>query len=1302
MAGANPPRTRMEAIIAARYAPLVLPQPLNALPADGYLKQLPKFTGEGDITAEEHLEAFYSFTDCHVIMDADVWMRIFVHSLEGEARKWFRALPPGSIDGIEALDEAFLKNWGDRKDFLYYITEFGSLKKKEGESVSDFSKRFNKMYSKIPTEVKPTETSAKITYSSSFDPDFCLLLRERRATSLAHMQDASIEVESNIMAVDELRSKADRDRRRGRSETSTSSSAAHPQDDELTKLVKSLSADMEKVKLEARQTYRSTQNVDNRGTFRRPNNAPQILPREPRNRGRDDQRIQTPLQNNLVDEEDEEDEEDDPEIHCLGDTPPSPHLTKSAYGESLMDNQINELSKGEKEKENPNKYNLRSKKKGEKTNASDQPSKTENSAKAVTVGSKKKDAQNPPVLIEDPTPEVKEILKSPSSFSFENEVQKIKIPVPFLELIKIKEFRKYLSNELLLESSSNTTDSLNLQDEKPTVILGPLIEDRDDSSPPFYTSLNIHDKVLHNCLLDSGASHNLMPKAVMDELGLEITKAYHDLYSFDSRKVKCLGVIKDLVVTLFQLPMKSVVMDIVVVDVPPKFGMLLSRSWIKRLGGTLQMDLTYATVPVFGGEHRRLYREAQLAYIISDEADPTNHPIFSLDTDLGSSILQLTDAPESPLKIRKQSITSCETPPPTTPVWKMFFDGASSKEGVGAGVIFVSPYQETIPLSYKLEFEATNNVAEYEALVLGLRAAKDMGIEELSVFGDAELIIHQIKNIYQAKHPRLRTYRNEVWDLIDSFFLAFNISFIPRKENTMVDSLVVSASHFRVPLPPKLKYDVEVKYRPSIPDNVKHWKVFEDDLEIKKFLESVDEFSALHIDQDHDSESNPRTDVFLNKIANHHVVQLPSNHIPKGLVPLERLFDGNDVAVKVKGSTDDADITEYNIGTEKDPKFVKLSSSLSREQRDEYVELLKEFVDVFSWTYEDLRTYDTSIIEHKIPLKEESKPFRQKLRQINPMLLPIMEKEVKKILDAQIIIPLRYSEWVANLVPVRKKNGEIRLCVDFRNLNRSSKKDNYPLPKMEHILQRVTGASRMSMIDGFSGYNQVSVLPEDREKTTFTTPWGTFMYAKMPFGLMNAGETFQRAMDIAFIGEKDKFVVIYLDDITMFSKSDKEHHDHLKRVFLKCRKFGLLLNPKKSLFSMKEGKLLGHIVSAEGVRIDPSRVEAIQTLSPPRSKKEVQSFLGKINFLRRFVSNFAELVKFITTMLRKGNEIKWTSEARNSFNQIKKALTEAPVLISPDYSKEFLIFSFASSDTIAVVLLQKNVEGLEQAHFLFQ
>jgi hypothetical protein len=256
------------------------------------------------------------------------------------------------------------------------------------------------------------------------------------------------------------------------------------------------------------------------------------------------------------------------------------------------------------------------------------------------------------------------------------------------------------------------------------------------------------------------------------------------------------------------------------------------------------------------------------------------------------------------------------------------------------------------------------------------------------------------------------------------------------------------------------------------------------------------------------------------------------------------------------------------------------------------------------------------------------------------MLLPVMEKEVKNILDEKIIILLRYFEWVANLVQVRKRNGEIKLCVDFRNLNKSSKKDNYPLPKMKHILHKVTGVARMYMVDGFSRYNQVSILPEDREKTTFTTPWGTFMYAKMPFGLMNAGETFQRAMDIAFIGEKDKSIFIYLDDITMYSQYDKEHYDHLRNFFMKCIKFGLSLNLKKSLFSMKEGTLLGNIMSSEGVRIDSSRVEAIQTLPLPRSKKEVQSFLGKLNFLRSFVSNFVELVNYITRMLRKDSEIK--------------------------------------------------------------
>jgi hypothetical protein len=389
-------------------------------------------------------------------------------------------------------------------------------------------------------------------------------------------------------------------------------------------------------------------------------------------------------------------------------------------------------------------------------------------------------------------------------------------------------------------------------------------------------------------------------------------------------------------------------------------------------------------------------------------------------------------------------------------------------------------------------------------------------------------------------------------------------------------------------------------------------------------------------------------------LGQHDIVQLPNNYIPQGLVPLERPFDQNDIPYKPDKKEKDAAIHEHNIGGESQPKLINLSSELTADQKSKYCNVLKEFSDVFGWKYSDLKTYDPDIIQHKIPLEKDTIPFKQKLRPISPLLLPVIEREIKKLLDAKIIIPLRCSKWIANLVIVRKKNGEVRLCVDFRNLNRCSKKDNYPLPKMEHLLQRILGANVMSFLDGFSGYNQISVHPDDQEKTAFTTPWGTFMYAKMPFGLMNVRATFQRAMDIDFMGEKDKFFLIYLDDIIVYSNSHEEHLKHLKRVFLKCRQFGISLNPKKSQFALRKGNLLGHIVSAEGVMIDPSRVEAIQNLSLPILKKDIQSMLGKINFVRRFVPNFAELVKHITCMLKNGSEVKWIDNMRNSFQDISK------------------------------------------------
>src|ERR1700735_2074124 len=195
---------------------------------------------------------------------------------------------------------------------------------------------------------------------------------------------------------------------------------------------------------------------------------------------------------------------------------------------------------------------------------------------------------------------------------------------------------------------------------------------------------------------------------------------------------------------------------------------------------------------------------------------------------------------------------------------------------------------------------------------------------------------------------------------------------------------------------------------------------------------------------------------------------------------------------------------------------------------------------------------------------------------------------------------------------------------------------------MDHILQRVVGASRMSLLDDYSGYNQILVHEDDRDKTMFTTPWGTFHYAKMPFGLKNEGATFQRAMDMAFANKKDVFLVVYLDDLTVFSNSDEEHLYHLKVVFQKCRKYGISLNPKKSLLAMDEGKLLGHIISKDGIRVDPARVEAIQQIEQPQNKKEIQSFNGKLNFLRHFIPNLAKHLREITSMLKKDSQVKWT------------------------------------------------------------
>jgi hypothetical protein len=180
---------------------------------------------------------------------------------------------------------------------------------------------------------------------------------------------------------------------------------------------------------------------------------------------------------------------------------------------------------------------------------------------------------------------------------------------------------------------------------------------------------------------------------------------------------------------------------------------------------------------------------------------------------------------------------------------------------------------------------------------------------------------------------------------------------------------------------------------------------------------------------------------------------------------------------------------------------------------------------------------------------------------------------------------------------------------------------------MEQILQLVSGSQLFSLLDGFSGYNQVLVAEPDRLKTTFQTKWGTYAYRRIPFGLMNTGATFHRVMDIYFKGLIGQSVVVYLDDVTVYSKKREDHPKHLKQIFEWCRKYGISLNPKKTIFVVSEGILLGHVISKDEISVDPERTKAILQISPLHNKRSMQSFFDIINFVRRFVPDFAEIVK---------------------------------------------------------------------------
>jgi ribonuclease HI len=412
-----------------------------------------------------------------------------------------------------------------------------------------------------------------------------------------------------------------------------------------------------------------------------------------------------------------------------------------------------------------------------------------------------------------------------------------KILVPVLEIMKIPSQR-----EKLLKAVHEPPKSI-IQ-KQPVVAYqdAPVIlqnwDRTNQKNLPFYLSLLVNDKVLHNCMLDSGASSNVMTKKVMEQLNLRISRPYHNICALDSQTIEVFGLIKGLQVYLKAFPNIMIEMDIVVIDVPDLWGMLLNRKAAADLGGSIQMDLSYATIPTPDGGTFKLDREVYRKVHVENPKVPIDELVYDEEglgnyAILSNSIVPLED------KVKDNELDK---------VWYMHFDGAFSRLGKGVGIVLQAPNGKVSKFAYRLEFDATNNVAEYEALLLGLELCKDRGVKCLNIKGDSDLVIQQLKNKFACKSERLKGYRNTIWAMMDDFD-ALNLIAIPREQNSKADELAVAASTLSVP--DSLideNISVEVIFRPSVPDNLNHWQVFEDDKQVINFLTHMHEFSDFGID----------------------------------------------------------------------------------------------------------------------------------------------------------------------------------------------------------------------------------------------------------------------------------------------------------------------------------------------------------------------------------------------------------------------------------------------------------------------
>ncbi|GKB17228.1 reverse transcriptase domain-containing protein [Tanacetum coccineum] len=344
---------------------------------------------------------------------------------------------------------------------------------------------------------------------------------------------------------------------------------------------------------------------------------------------------------------------------------------------------------------------------------------------------------------------------------------------------------------------------------------------------------------------------------------------------------------------------------------------------------------------------------------------------------------------------------------------------------------------------------------------------------------------------------------------------------------------------------------------------------------------------------------------------------------------------------------------EYAFLEENNKLPVIISKDLSQDEKTSLINVLKNRKQAIAWKLSDIRGIDPEFCSHKILLEDDYEPSVQHQRRVNPKIHDVIKKEVEKLLDAGLIYPISDSPWVSPVHCVPKKGGMTvvkneenelvptrlvtgwRVCIDYRKLNEATCKDHFPLPFMDQMLERLAGNEFYCFLDGFSGYFQIPIDPKDQEKTTFTCPYGTFAYRRMPFGLCNAPGTFQRCMMAIFHDMIEKMMEVFMDDFSVFGDSFSSCLANLDKMLKRCEDTKLALNWEKSHFMVKECIVLGHKISRKGIEVDKAKVDVISKLPHPTTVKGIRSFLGHAGFYRRFIKDFSKISRPMTHLLEK-------------------------------------------------------------------